>query len=175
MPGGAGHQGVDDRLYVRGALLNVGVWVLVKILRLGPGRWIWIISVFDEDELRQVLVRRGAGQQSKQVLDGLGFRTDGRIAPIRKARKEDATGVIVLPAHTGILQAGEDGWAGPRCVSRVRGENATLGRGAEEVLPVRNSVGQQRGMERVTDGKLGGQFVVIRQIGLIVVSERTQS
>src|SRR5690242_10781868 len=54
-------------------------------------------------------------------------------------------------------------------------EYPALRRGTEHVLAVRHCVGQQRGMERIAGGKLESQFVVIRQIGVVVVAKRAKS
>ena len=121
VPCGTGHQCVDDRLDVCGALLDVGVRMLVKILRLSPRRRVRVVSVFNEDELRQVLVSRGAGKQSEQVLDGLGSGTDSRIVPVRKLRQESTAGIVKFPIYSSILQAAEDGWACPLRMPGVEG------------------------------------------------------
>src|SRR5262249_27787516 len=120
-------------------------------------------------------ISRGPGQDIKVALDGECLLLNGRVVPVGKAGEEDAVVKVVSPAHARILQTGEDGRAGPGSMAEVRGENSALRSGAEQVLSIGYSVGQQGRVERVAGGELYGQFVVIRQIALVVEAHRAQA
>src|SRR5689334_951074 len=118
VPGGAVHQGINKRLDVSRAELDIRVRVLVQTAAAKSG--------INPHNGRKIGIRRGAAEDIKIILDWSGLLANRKIVPIGKAGQENSVLIIVGPAHSGILQAGEDSRTGPLWSAGWSWEDAAL-------------------------------------------------
>ena len=155
LPGITVHEGRNDGLHKGGALLHVGVRMLVKSAAAG--------RTINEDNLRQSFVgiawiaAAHPIQAVEQVSDLDGFWLDSRIEEILELRQENSILVVISPAHVGIVHGAENG------LSRVLGMICIAvwilvpeRRACHQVKTVRIRVCQEGRMPRIAGGKKCG-------------------
>src|SRR5579883_848432 len=129
-------------------------------------------GAFDEDHLRQVLIGIGTGENVVVLLDVAYIPLNLGIVPVGPIREEDAVVlVIVFPGDAGVGQGAKDGGPLPGGIAGISWRIAVSIRSCcEQIHPVGHGVGRNRGIPGVVGSKLCCQLIVIRQVGLIVVT-----